>query len=71
MAQKLKFLHDVEIVEDRTGLEMQGGSGRVTYSYQACGGGGGCGCGGGCGICGGVRKYADKNMHASGKRLDP
>ncbi len=71
MEQKLKFLLDAEIVDDKTGFEMQGRSGRITYSYQACGGGGGCGCGGGCGICGGVRRYADKKTHTACKRLNP
>ena len=37
MEQKLKFLLDAEIVDDKTGFEMQGSSGRITYSYQACG----------------------------------
>lgn len=67
MEQKLKFLLDAEIVDDKTGLEMQGNPGGVTYSYQACGGGGGCG-GGGCG--GGARQYAEKKKRAACKRLN-
>lgn len=67
MEQKLKFLIDAEILDDKTELEMQKNSGGTTFSYQACGGGGGCGgCGGGggCGICGGVHKYAEKKHTA-------
>ncbi len=51
MKQKLKFLLDVEIVDDNTIFEPQSNEDSVTYSYQACGGGGGCG-----GGCGGGRK---------------
>ncbi len=44
MEQKLKVLFDVEIVDDDMNAELQDGFGRLKYSYQACGGGGG-GCG--------------------------
>lgn len=62
MEKKLKVLFDVEIVDDETVFGGQGSPGRITYAYQACGGGGGCG---GCGGCGGG--YAE-NMKPS-KRL--
>lgn len=50
MEKKLKVLFDVEIVDDAAMVGMPSSPGRITYSYQACGGGGGCG---GCGGCGG------------------
>lgn len=62
MEQKLKFLIDAEITDDKTELEMQRSSGEITYSYKACGGGGGCG---GCGICGGTRKYTENHPHTA------
>ncbi len=57
MEKKLKVLLDVEIVDDEMNTELQNGFGRLTYSYQACGGGGGCG---GCG--GGVRYEAEEKL---------
>ena len=58
MEKRLKVLCDVEITDDKTSLELQGRAGRIVYSYQACGGGGGCG--GGCGGGGGCRRSAGK-----------
>lgn len=52
MEKKLKVLLDAEITDDKISTELQNSSGKVIYSYQACGGGGGCG---GCGGCGGGR----------------
>lgn len=57
MEKKLKVLFDVEIVDDETVFNRQGSSGRITYAYQACGGGGG-----GCGGCGGG--YTEKNKYS-------
>lgn len=55
MEKKLKVLLDAEITDDKINTELQNGSGRIRYSYQACGGGGGCGGGCGGGGCGGGR----------------
>lgn len=55
MKKKLKVLVDAEFMDDTASFDLRNSSGGITYSYQACGGGGGCsgGCGGGCGkVCG-------------------
>lgn len=50
MEKRLKVLVDAEIMDDTMNFELKKGSGRITFFYQACGGGGGCG--GGCGkVC--------------------
>lgn len=36
MEKKLKVLLDAEITDDKINTELQNGSGRIRYSYQAC-----------------------------------
>lgn len=55
MEKKLKVLLDVEIVDDEMNTELQNDFGRLMYSYQACGGGGG-----GCGRVGGKYTAEEK-----------